>query len=259
MNHQNIKTSRITAIEALTKSDNEDLELIGQEPLANLSKPLANAIKSGAINSSSCFSQVFGYNTNFYYIIECVVKEKVVRYERGIGYIYEKDNRTFLKREIPIASGKNSAECIPASTIGCSPFSCCDSDCTVIYSSIPASLSESLPLDNSVLGCLSRFIPQCIQVQNYSILARLDGELQSISLEDQSLIEKLINSLCSFTKQIKLKTSKLFAKRIESETIDLIPTSNVKAKKGSLYYDESDDTIKVYNGQSWKTVQFLKD
>lgn len=260
MKIQNITTSPVTAIEALSKNQNsEDLELVGHEPLVNVSKVLASAVKSGAINQNFTFAKIFGYNTSFYYIIECVTKEKVTSYERGIGYIYEKDNRTFLKRQIPIVNGKNTKECIPSSSCGLSHFNCCDSDCTVLYSCVPHTFIESLCLDNCVLASSNPFLPQPIQVQQNSFLGRLDDNLTSVSLDNESFIEKIIKHISSFTKQIKLKTSKLSLKRVEPEVIDMIPTSNIKAKRGSVYYDESDDTIKVYNGQSWKTVAFLKD
>jgi hypothetical protein len=260
MKHQNIKTSPITAIEALTTSpDNQDLELIGQSPLVNVSKALASAVKAGVINDSISFSKIFGYETNFYYIIECVTNEKVTSYERGIGYIYQQDNRTFLKREIPIANGKNAAQCISSSSCGTATFNCCDSDCTVLYSCVPHSLVECFPFDNTILASQSRFTPQPVSLQQNCLLGRLDDNLQSIPLDNETFIDKIVNAISKFTKQIKLKTSKLSLKRIECETIDLLATSNIRAKKGSLYYDESDDTIKVYNGNEWKTIAFVKD
>lgn len=257
---QNITTSPITAIEALSKNpDNEDLELIGFESLVNVSKSLANAIKAGLINENYSFSRVFGYEKNFYYIIECVSKEKVTNYERGIGYVYQKDGKTFLKRIIPIVNGKNAVNCISSSSCGLLSFDCCKDDCVVLYSAIPHSFIESLPMDNSVICCLSQFLPQPVQVQEHSILGRLEDTIQSISLEDQSFIEKIINSISKYTKQIKLKVSKLSLKRTECEIIDLIPTNNIKAKKGSLYYDESDNNLKLYDGESWKVIAFVED
>lgn len=260
MKIQNIQTSPITAIEALTNSsDNQDLELIGNCSLSNISKGLANAVKAGLINDDHTFLKVFGPNVNFFYIIECICKEKVQSYERGIGYIYQQDNKTFLKRVLPIVNGKNPSEVIPSYSCGILPFSCCSNDCTILYSTLPHTFIESLPLDNCVLANHTAFIPQPIQIQENSILGRLDNNLASISLDNENFIEKIIGHISKFAKQIKLKTSKLSLKRVESEIIDMIPTSNIKAKKGSIYYDESDDTIKVYNGQSWKTIAFLKD
>jgi hypothetical protein len=102
-------------------------------------------------------------------------------------------------------------------------------------------------------------VPQPVQIQQNSFLSRLDGDIESVDFEDDRLVDKITKIIAKFTKQLKLKTSKLTLKRIEPETIDMVPTSNVKAKRGSLYYDEQDDTLKIYNGQSWKTIAFLKD
>lgn len=257
---QKITTSPTTAIEALSKSpDSEDLELVGHEPLVNVSKSLASAVKAGLVNSDHSFAKVFGYHTSFFYIIECVTKEKVTNYERGIATIYQKDNRNFLKRQIPIVNGSNASKCISSSSCGPIPFSCCDSDCTVLYSCVPQTFIESLCLDNCVLGTQTPFIPQPLQVQENSFLGRLDDNLQSIPLDNENFIEKIIKYIGSFTKQIKLKASKLSLKRVEPEVIDMIPTSNIKAKKGSFYYDESDDKLKVYDGEKWKTIAFVKE
>lgn len=258
---QKITTSPVTAIEALSKTlENEDLELVGQDSLVNVSKSLASAVKAGLFGEQHLFSKVFGYDTSFYYIIECINKEKVTSYERGIGYVYQKDNRIFLKRQVPIVNGKNANEVIPSTLCGALEFSCHENDAIIIYSTLPHTFIESLPNDNSVLATTQKaFIPQPVKVQENSILGRLDNNLQSISLDDENFVEKIINCISKFAKQIKLKASKLSLKRVESEIVDMIPTSNIKARKGSMYYDESDDTIKVYNGQSWKTVAFLKD
>lgn len=258
---QKITTSPTTAIEALSKSpDSEDLELVGHEPLVNISKSLASAVKAGLVNSDHSFAKVFGYDTSFYYIIECINKEKVTSYERGIATIYQKDNRTFLKRQIPIVNGRNKNEIISSTTCGAIDFSCCSNDCTIIYSTLPHTFIESLPTENCVIGSTQRaFIPQPIEVQQNSFLGRLDDHLQSIPLDNENFIEKIIKYIGSFTKQIKLKASKLSLKRVEPEVIDMIPTSNIKAKKGSFYYDESDDKLKVYDGEKWKTIAFVKE
>lgn len=256
---QKITTSPTTAIEALSKNpDSEDLELVGHEPLVNVSKSLASAVKAGVLNSDNSFAKVFGYDTSFFYIIECVTKEKVTSYERGIATIYEKDNRTFLKRQIPIVNGTNSSQCISSSSCGLTPFSCCDSDCTVLYSCSPHTFIESLCLDNCVLATHTAFVPQPLQVQENSFLGRLDDKLQSIPLDNGNFIEKIVKYIGNFTKQIKLKTSKLSLNRLEPQVIDMVPTSNVKAKKGSLYYDESDDKLKIYDGEKWKTIAFIE-
>ena len=89
----------------------EDLELVGTKPLKNYSDQLKYAIDAGSITDATNFKDTFGYNNNFFYVLEVVNNQVVDGYERGVGYIYEKDGRTLLKRIAPLYSGKNSADC----------------------------------------------------------------------------------------------------------------------------------------------------
>lgn len=256
-----VETSQITAMEALGNClDNTDLELLGTLALKDHSSLLKQAVESNTLNDNYTVKNVFGLNTKFFYIIESISNETVNFYERGVGYAYEKDGRVFLKRDLPIVNGKNRVEVMPVIDNVPFPFSCCGQDCkTVIYSTVPPSYIECIPYDNCVITSSVNLLPQPVQLQKDSFLARLDNNIESVSLEDNRLIDKITNLITKFSKQIKLQTSKLSLKRLESEVIDLVPSSNPKAKKGSLCYDESSNTIKVYDGQSWKTLAFLEE
>lgn len=258
---KNLKTSHITAMEALNNcSSNPDLELIGTAPLKDHSLILKQAVESNTLNDNFTFKNIFGFNTPFFYIIESISNEAVNFFERGVGYIYEQNNKIYLKRQIPLVSGKNRLELNPVQDGIPFPFRCCDNDCkSIIYSTIPPSYIECLPTDNCVITSSLPLLPQPLRVDNNSFLGRFDNDLESVSFEDVRLVDKITNLITKFTKQLKLKTSKLSSKRLESEVIDLVPQTNPKAKKGSMYYDESDETIKVYNGQSWKTIAFLEE
>lgn len=255
-----VKTSPITAMEALSNCNEiQDLELIGTLPLRNHSKLLQQAIDSNTLNDQFTIKNVFGLNTNFFYIIESIKNEQVNFYERGIGYAYEVDSRVFLKRIAPLANGKNRLECLPVRDNVCFPFSCCGESKSVVYSSVPPTYIESLVVENSVLCSSLSCIPQPVHMSKNSFLVRFDDNIECAPLNDDRLIDKIVDLVSKFTKQLTLKTTKLVTKRAQFELLDLVPSNNPKAKKGSLYYDESTDTIKVYNGQSWKTVAFLQD
>lgn len=247
-----------TAIEALGNNpDNSDLELIGIEPLKKVLPSLKAAIEADGINDSCKFVEVFGLDNNFFYIIECVSDNKVCGYERGIGSIYTKDNRTFLNRKRIFVYGNNSLECAVSKDNVPKPFVCnCD---TYIYSSIPPTYLESLVVENSVLCSSMSCLPYPVNMTEDSLLARISDTIESVSFKDDRLISKIINTIATFGKQLKLKTSKLSLKRVEPEVIDMVPTSNIKAKRGSIYYDESDNKLKLYDGEQWKVIAFTEE
>lgn len=254
-----LKITKTTAIEALSNcNSNSDLILIGTSPLKFSFSSLKVAVENGVINDSSSFKNVFGYNVNFFYVIEQVDNNVVVNYERGIGCIYQKDGNTYLNRKISFVIGKNSVESGVNKTGTPFPFKCVNHN-MVIYSSLPPTYFECLAPTNSVLTSSESCIPQPVPLVNDSFLARLQDGIEAISFSDSRLIDKISNLISKFSKQLKLKTSKLSVKRVEVEAVDLIPTTEVKAKKGSFYYDEHSDTIKVYNGTSWRSLSFIKD
>lgn len=245
------------AIEALGNNpDTFDLELIGIEPLKDINTNLKLSIEAGGITSESTFLNVFGLDVNFFYILENIKEQTPSYYERGIGYIYQLDNKLFLKRKKVFISGKNSFEC--AVSIDHQP-QMLYSDKALIYSSIPPTYIEAIAPENCVLCSSDSCIPNPVSMIDNSLLARLDNKIESISFDDDRLVSKILNAIVTFKNQLKLKTSKLSLKRVEPEVIDMVPTSNIKAKRGSLYYDESDNKLKLYDGQSWKTVAFLED
>lgn len=245
------------ALEAVKNcSNNEDLELVGIEPLKNYSNKLKLDIKAGAITEKNNFKDTFGYNNNFYYVLECVCNDKVDGYERGVGYIYEKEGRTFLKRVAPLYEGENSVQVYPCSSINGRTF--CSNDNVLLYSTVPMSYFESLVVEHSVITSSDPCLPNPVHLPNHSILARFDNNIEGVTFSDNRLIDKIVDIFSKFSKQVKLATSKLSVKRAEADTIDLVPlnSESVKAKIGSFCYDKTTNTVKVYTKDGWRTLQF---
>lgn len=259
INHLTIKN--LIALEALKNNNScSDLELDGIEPLKFVSESLKHSLEFGGITEANKFASIYGFDNNFFYVIESVDTDtkSIIYYERGIAYIYSNDDRTFLKRIRLFVSGKNSNE-FSVSQDGVPQPINCSSFKTLIYSSVPPTYLECLASEHSVLCSSTSSLPNPVTMENNSILARLDQDIQSLSFDSDHFVNFVVNAISKFAKQLKLKTSKLSLKRVESEILDMIPSSNIKAKKGSLYYDETDNTLKLYNGDSWKTLAFVKD
>jgi hypothetical protein len=252
-----LTTKKNIAIEAIkTCPNSEDLELIGTAPLEHYSEQLKFAIQAKEINDDLKFSKVFGYNNNFFYIIEVVKNSKVDGYERGVGYIYKKDKKTYLKRIAPLYCGKNSVECAPSRDPCGRSF--CSNDNVLVYSSIPPTYLEALIVEHCVITSSETCLPQLTHLPQDSILARFDDNIEGVTFSDKRLVDKFTDLLSLFTKQIKLAASKLSVKRLETDILDLAPSNDqdIKAKIGSFYYNKSEDVVKVYTKEGWKTVKF---
>lgn len=251
------------AIEVATNHPtNSDLQLIELDNIENC-HVFKDMIRIGDINENNTIRKTIGLNTNFFYSVECVpnkvnasIKEGCC-YERGLGYLYKQDNEVFLKRTTPIVSAYHDGSLV-ANNLYPRPFKCCETDSTVVVTcAIPQTYFEALAVPHSfIMSSEDSFIPTPLQVNKNSFLGRLENCIQNISLDGVDFINFVVNALCKFKTQIKLKTSKLTVNRIETNLIDIKATSNQKAVKGSLCYDEKTNTLKFYNGNDWKTVAF---
>lgn len=258
INHLQIKN--LIALESLENNfAYTDPELTGIEPLRYISESLRYSVEANDVTSANKFVNVFGLDVNFFYIIESVDKitKQICYYERGIACVYTKDNKYFLNRLRVFVTGKNGADFVVCNDGKCQPINA--DHLTLVYSSTPPTYLECLGAEHTVLCSSLSTLPLPVAMKKNSLLARFEDVIQSVNFDDNVFVNIIINIFTSFTKQLKLKTSKLSIKRAECENIDLIPSSNIKAKRGSLYYDESSDTIKVYNGTSWKTLAFVKE
>lgn len=260
-----LKTTKILAVEAANSiPSSTDLQVIELENLANCDIFKDN-LRSGDINQSTTIRSLIGLNTNFFYSVECVPNASSKKcsldgcvYERGIGYLYEQGEHVYLKRLLPIINQYSDGSTLH-STHGPQRFKCCDDESTVVITSIvPPSYLEALVVPYSVLvSDKDSFVPTPVQIKPNSFLARLNDSIQSLAFDSEYFIDIITSIITKFSKQLKLKTSKLCVKRIETDIIDIKPSDNQKAVKGSLVYDNENNTLKFYDGENWRTISFV--
>jgi len=245
-----LKTTTKIAIEnALQNPKGKNLKLLGKPNIVP--------------NDSPLFSELFEPSNKFFYLAEKIQDNTVLLRERGIGRLVAIDNGYEIERIQPLGFYVNGDS---------NPHPCVNgpvdfSDTITVTSSYPFSLLESLSEDHSVVTCSSPFVPRPVQLSNFSILGRLDGEIVSLSFDELSECEEfkeaLVRAITGYTKQIALGATKINTKSkrgiISSNVFHLNPTSNPPAKKGTLIYDESDDVLKYYDGTSWRSLSFTKD
>ena len=241
----NLKTTNQVAIEnAIQVPKGKNLTLLGKSQLAPSDSPT--------------LFELFGTDHTFFYLAEKIVQNNTVLLrERGIGRLVSTDSGYELERIQPLGYY----------VVGdATPYPCLNgpldfAENVVVSNSYPQSLLESLSDDHSVVACDKKFIPKPVQLSDFSVLGRLDGEIVSLSFSELSECEEfreaLIRAITGYTKQIALSTTKINTKTkrgvISSNMFHLNPTSNPPAKKGTMIYDESDNRIKYYDGEKWRS------
>lgn len=257
-----LKTSNKTAIELAKFNNCCDLELLGTTSLAQYNTSLALALKNNELSDDHTFKNVFGLDVRFFYSIELIENKQIVRYEHGIGSIYEVDNIIYFKREMPILSGSDSSSLEPCLNGGCN-LTCNDKQYIVVYSTLPYTYVEALAESNSVLTSSSPFVPTPVQLNENSVLARLDGEILSLSLTSEEFKKILIEAISKYSNQVSLTASKFSMKKknapISSNVFQFVPTSNPQTKQGIMFYDQNDDCLKYFDGTKWRRLVWQED
>ena len=82
-----------------------------------------------------------------------------------------------------------------------------------------------------------------------------EGPLQLKDVDELSTAVK--DLLCKYTKQIVMKTSKLDVKTAGVKHLIFKGATKPLGKKGEIYYDEEEGTLKFYNGNRWLTFKFI--
>lgn len=249
-----LKTSLHQAIELATCCSELDIELNGVEGLSNVNPSLNHALKNKTLSSDNTFKNIFGPDVLFFYTVEQFKKDTVVQYERGIGYLFESNDKIFIRRHLTIAVGENATTSYYISGTPAS-FKCSLGQHLVVASSCPRSSLEYFIAPNSILTSIAPFRPHSFVVDNDCLVGRLDGEVGPLKINDKGFIETLIGAISKYTKQISLSVSKLQAARLSTALLQLIPTKDPIAKRGHLVYDEENNYLKYYNGTSWIVIK----
>lgn len=242
-----------TAIEIATKSDRPDrVALSGINDLQRINSILLADYKEGFITENNKFSNFFqSPDEKFCYTLCSYKNNEIIRYESGIGYYLD----GFVYRYRPLRCGRNFSHKIECSNklhynfIGD----------TVIYASMPRYLSDMFFSDNNLIFSKTEDCPVSIQIKPNSLIGRFDNTITDIDLTSPEFSNILAKCLSQYSKQLSLKTSKLDTKLVSTSTLQLKPSVNDNAKKGTFIYDETTDSVKFYNGNKWRTLKWEED
>ena len=188
-----LKTSPILAVErGKPVNDSSDIQLLGTEALCDCSdESLKIAVQNKSlVNKSNCFCKVFGFDCKFYYNITAGE-----RYEVGIGYIEKKGKTLFLKRSLPLFYTDNGTDVIPSYNLPRIYY-----DDVIISSYTPRTYIELLQDANCLITSIGPFVPSSLHVDKNSVVARLDDNIVSLSLDDLFNTEEFKRAVRDITK-----------------------------------------------------------
>lgn len=175
-----LKTSPILAVERGKHVENSnDIELLGTEELCEYDDSFKYAILNKDLNNkSNCFCKVFGLDCKFYYMITMGD-----RYEVGIGYLEKQKKKFFLKRSLPLFYTDTGTDILPSYNL-CKTFYTGSSDYLIVSSYTPRTYIELLQDSNCLITSIAPFVPSSLHIDKNSVVARLDDNIVSLSLED---------------------------------------------------------------------------
>ena len=186
---RNKNRANYSAIE-LGVSSGDDIELLGIQPLVDKQDYMATGFAYRSDNHDSfSFKSIIGDGYRCNYLLEQIrptsgAPDNVRYSEKGVGSIYVSGKRSFLKRELPISYCDSSDS---GTTKLCAqdsrPHEFCDEECYLrVTSYIPKSYQEALHSPFSVIVAKDSFVPYPVQLEEASLLGRLDDEVQAIDM-----------------------------------------------------------------------------
>ncbi len=239
--------------------DNNDIILCGLLDIEKGSIVLSEAKYYNYISNENSIANTIGFgpDNKFFYKISSYKDNAVVGYEKGIGYAYEHNNQIYFKREVPLIYGKNEnhVQFIKSS----SRFYFPEDSISVIVSEIPPSLALLYHAQNSLVVARDPFFPVTLSLPNDSLLATINDNICALSFDSKEFSDYVSEALSKYSKQLSLRTSKLNVNKLAAKQLQLEPSSGTNAKKGTFIYDEETDTVQFYNGEKWRTLQWVDE
>ncbi|MFM9151749.1 MAG: hypothetical protein ACKOPU_05715 [Candidatus Planktophila sp.] len=244
-----LKTTPIQILErGLPIQDSCDICLSGTEQVCEYFPELRYQ-KEGPCSAKNSFMSAFGLDHKFYYRLEKYNNRVLIDLEIGIGHLYQESPSVILLKRLQPLLYKHGSDPIGPTFRPVNAFMCHDKDDYLVVQSYHAQSLPELLIDSNSLVVSSEDNPlNILNIEENSVVGRLDGQATSISIYD------LLSRIASYTKQIVLSCSQLDVKKLKTKILQLIPSKSTQAKKGSLIYNEENDTIEYFDGSRWRTL-----
>tara|TARA_B100001564_G_scaffold359848_1_gene383381 strand:+ start:1813 stop:2577 length:765 start_codon:yes stop_codon:yes gene_type:complete len=248
-----LKTPQALAIEKASPLDDNKLLLHGNSSITGV---IDNVHVDGT-NIENTFLYVFDVDCKFFYSAGVFNNNKLSFQEIGIGHLEFDGSQTILHRDRPayFQIANNPVQLASKFDV----LDCSEEEYIIVTSYTPQSISEFLYDKNCIITSQNLHSPISLEVENNSLIVCHNDKLQSVDFKNIKKIGPLSDSvkdiICSYTKQIALKTSRLDVSKIKTKQVQLEPNKKPDAKEGALYYDKETKQLKYFDGNIWQTLQ----
>ena len=244
--------------------DTSDLRLLGVDAI----KKSKADLRSFAIEQL-LLQNVIPTKQNFFYKVEHYDNDSysrnLISEEYGVGEIYKKGRGTFLKREFVTRLIVGTQE----QTVDHDKFyKYPNSDFLLVKSYIPSNYLEIFAYPFSVLCSIERNIPTPVELEENTLLGRLDNTIQSIDKDelrriftDEAIIDAVNNnksSLILLSKFVELldNDAKFFAPSISLKAIYTNKKKPPKPARGTIIFNDQAGCFEGFDGVSWRKLKW---
>jgi len=204
--NKKIKTKTLISV-GVQKTETKDVEIVF-DALRKLPEPEKSAIPVGQ---------------NFFYEIKQTKDERNFTYsESGIGEFYKKRNKFFFKREYVFWVEKDDTSYRPRN--GTPPvLNDLEGHNFILLKYLPENYKNILVSKNSVLCSTEPFTPTPVELQDNTLLGKLNNIIQSID---------------------------------QNELWSILLQNNKKPVEGSIKYNKKDKCFEGYDGKQWRALMW---
>jgi len=213
------------------------------------------------IDHHECCVTKLPESQTFFYMISSYDDGNAVQSEYGIGKIYSYGGgRTAFKRENAFRTTdsrgtfyNNNGRPIELNL---------QADYFVVKTYIPDNYIETLVTPNSVLCSVERFDPTPVELEDNSVLGRLNDKIQSIDGAELRTIltdDRIVDAVKKSKKPLILATNRIELKgknsRVTCNNLQLQPGPRPSHPTiGFLHYNDGLDCLEVFTSQGWSRV-----
>lgn len=242
-------------------TDTADLQLLDLEEFKKHNNEYTHII-----NEDFLLQNCIPVKQNFFYIAEecdCSGKfRKVKFYEKGVGELYKKGRKFFLKRERATFFNDHDSGEYPAPPYAFHNFS--EDTHIIVRSIIPDQYLELFIYPYSVLCCIEPYTPTPVELEESTLIGRLEDSIQSIDKDElrQILTDKNILAAVQENENNLLLSSKV-VDLVKDDSRLSSPVLHLKSSKkptrpirGSLVFNSETGNFEGFNGVEWIPLQW---
>lgn len=243
---------------AETIKDSKDLLLLNTENSKN--KKFRNYYVS-VISDDYLLQNNIPQNQNFFYKIECFEKNNLKFAEIGVGEIVKKKSNYFLKREFSLYFDDSTGYDKTSGGLFYFP----DNLEIICKTTIPEKYIDLFAYPFSVMCCTNPRIPNPVELEERTLLGRLENQIQSIDsselrsiLGDQNIVDAIESTNKPLSLQSKVVDLVNQDSSITAGSIVARPRNkqSVQKRRGKIIYDDETNCFYGYDGEKWRPLKW---